>query len=130
MTGTTKNLGIAMTAGMVLVIFAALVHFVTFDRDGILGLVIGAGLGLLNMAASYAMASRALKQGMTSAMTTLMGGFFARLVLLVVLMLWFQKLAAVDAVAFALSFMMLFFMTVAIEIQLVNRTLSGNGGTA
>ena len=47
-----------------------------------------------------------------------------------VLLFWFQKLAAVDAVAFALSFMMLFFMTVAIEIQLVDRTLSGNGGTA
>jgi hypothetical protein len=119
-----------MTAGMVLVIGAALVHFVTFDRDGLMGVAIGTGVGLLNMAVSYTMATRALKQGMTSAMATLMGGFFARLIVLVVLLFWFQKLAAVDAVAFALSFMMLFFMTVAIEIQLVDRTLSGNGGTA
>jgi hypothetical protein len=119
-----------MVAGMVLLLAAAFVHFVRLDRPGLVGAGIGAGLGLLNLGAGYLVTSRALRRGMNSAMLTLLGGFFARLVLLVVGTLWFQSVAWADAVAFALAFMVFFFVYVGLEIALVERALRGKGKPA
>ena len=41
---------------------------------------IGAGLGILNLVLGYFLTRRALRQGMKSAMRTLLSGFFLRLV--------------------------------------------------
>lgn len=112
---------------MVLVLALLLVNFVTFDQAGVLGLSVGVVLGLANMAVTFMLVSN--MQSMTSIMSVLMGGFLVRLVLLVSLMLWFQRVEAVDATAFALGFMILFFVNVAFEIQLVSRGMQ-NGGTA
>lgn len=133
MTKSTRNTGIAIVACMVLMLMVATLSFVRFDNAGILGLSIGIGLGLVNMAISYKLTTATMKdptKGMESALTVLLGGFFARLLLLVVLILLFQRTPAVDAAGFAMGFMILFFANMAIELMSLSRTWNGNGGTA
>ncbi len=119
----TVSLGLALVAGMVLLLAAAAVLFIDFDRAGRNGALAGAGLGGLNLGVGYWITRRSLKRGMKSAMATLLGGFFLRLVLVVVLVLVFHKTEAVSEVAFALVFMVFFFAYVALEVVLVERTL-------
>jgi len=126
----TTNASIGLVAGMVVMLVAAMAFFVRLDSAGLAGMAIGAALGLVNMAVSYKLAARSLKQGMKSAMAVLLGGFFARLVALATLILLFQKTPSIDATSFALAFMILFFANLLLEILLVSRSLRGNGGTA
>ena len=130
MTTKTRNIGYAMVAGMVLLLAGAFVYLVRFDRPGLVGAGIGAGLGLLNLGAGYLVTSRALRRGMNSALLTLLGGFFARLVVLVAGTLWFQNVAWASELAFALAFMVFFFVYVGLEIALVERALRGKGKPA
>ena len=127
---STTNTAIALTAGMTVMLMVAAAYFVRFDRAGVLGIAIGAGLGLANLAISYKLTVRSLAKGMNSMMGVLMGGFFARLVLLVGLMLIFQGTPAISAASFALTFMIFFFANLVLEILLVSKTWQGNGGTA
>ncbi|MFI5403036.1 MAG: hypothetical protein ACHQ1G_08880 [Planctomycetota bacterium] len=121
----TATLGLTMVGGFVVLLVAASVAFIKLDREGVRGTVIGAGLGLLNLAVGYAVTRRALKRGMKSAMATLAGGFFARLLVVVGLMVLFQRTGAACPVAFALSFLVFFFVYLGIEVYLVERSLDG-----
>ena len=129
MTSTT-NTTMALVAGMIAMLVGAFVLVVQFDQAGLIGMAIGVALGLLNMGISYTLAVRSMKKGLNSAMGALLGGFFVRLILLAALTLVFQKTPAVDAAAFGLAFMILFFVNLLLEVQLVGKTWQGNGGTA
>jgi hypothetical protein len=119
-----------MAAGLALLMAIACVVFVKLDGPGLAGAGVGAGLGLLNLAVGSWITMRALKRGMKSAMATLVGGFFGRLVLVVGLLFAFQRTEAVDGVAFALVFMLFFFVYLGLEVVLVERALRGNGSPA
>ena len=80
----------------------------------------GALLGVVNRAAGASRTRRALARGMQAAMGTLVGGFFARLVLVAALIVVFHRTGAVDEVAFALVFMIFFFAYVALELRMVD----------
>ena len=126
----TSATGIALVAAMTLMLAVAMVAFVTFDSAGIVGLAVGAGIGLLNLAVGTWFTRRALGRGMKDAMAVMMGGFLVRLLLVVSLLMLFNKVDAVNEVAFALSFMVFFFVYLALEIALVDRSLRGNGSPA
>ncbi len=122
-----------MVAGMVIMLMAATAYFVRFDGAGLIGLAIGVGLGLVNMAVSLKLTASALRdpsKGMDSALLVLLGGFFARLTLLIVLTLAFQGTPSISATAFAMGFMVLFFLNLMLEMLVISRMWQGNGGTA
>ncbi|MHC4550126.1 MAG: hypothetical protein ACYTEZ_15245 [Planctomycetota bacterium] len=120
----TATVGLALVAGMVLLLAAASVLLIDFDRAGWNGAAVGAGVGLVNLALGYWITRRALRRGMRSAMATLLGGFFARLLVVVALVVVFHRTQAVSEVAFALVFMVFFFAYIALEVVLVERTVS------
>ena len=93
------SVGLALVAGMVLLLAAMCVLVLDFDRAGWTGAAIGAGLGLVNFAAGFWVTRRSLTGGLKSAMGTLLGGFFVRMVLLVVLVFLFHKTEAVSEAA-------------------------------
>ncbi|MHC4490806.1 MAG: hypothetical protein ACYTDU_04195 [Planctomycetota bacterium] len=117
------SVGLALVAGMVLLLAAASVLLIDFDRAGRNGALAGAGLGVLNLGLGYWLTRRSLRRGMKSAMATLLGGFLVRLVLVVALAFAFHSVEGISEVAFALVFMVFFFVYVAIEVLLVERTL-------
>jgi len=130
MTATTTKVLIAMTLGVALMVVGGVAYFVDLDSAGLLGAGIGAALGLLNLAVGYRMTSRAVTLGLNPALRILVGGFFVRLVLLAGLLLWFHSIPSIDEVAFALLFMLFFFVLVALEIVIVEKHLQGNGRPA
>ncbi len=117
-------------AGIVLLILVTMLYVVEFDRAGIVGALIGALAGLLNLAVSYVLAERALKRSMSAAFAVLLGGFFARLLLLVALVFLFHKTEGVNEIAFALTFIIFFFLYVGVEIVLVSRGVRSQGSHA
>ncbi|MGH8999881.1 MAG: hypothetical protein ACRDY7_10890 [Acidimicrobiia bacterium] len=120
----TAAQGLVMVGGFVALLMAASLAVIKWDRDGVRGSLIGAGLGLLNLAVGYLVTLRALRRGMRSAMTMLAGGFIARLVLVVGLMLLFRQTESVDPTAFALTFLVFFFVYLFVEVLLVERSAS------
>ena len=122
----TANAGLAMTAAFVVLLVVALLVLVDFDRAGLFGIGIGAGLGIANLVLGSWVTLRALKRGLKSAMRILLGGFFLRLLAVTALILAFQRTAAVDVVAFALTFMVFFFLYLGVEVFLVERSLNGS----
>ena len=126
----TTNAGLAMVAAFALLLGISLFVFVRFDRPGFVGAGIGAAVGIANLVVGLWLARRALRRGMKSAMGTLLGGFFARLVLLGGLVVVFARTDAVSEIAFALVFMVFFFLYVGAEIVLINGALHGARGSA
>ena len=121
----TTSQGLIMVGGFVVLLMAAAATFVSFDPDGVRGMAVGAGLGLVNLALGYVVTRRALDHGMKSAMATLAGGFIARLFVVVFLMLVFRRTGSVDPAAFALTFLVFFFLYLGVELLLVERSLAG-----
>jgi len=113
--------GLWAVGGFVLLIGAATVKVVDFDSAGWWGAGIGAALGILNLVLGGWITARALRNKDASPLGGLGGGFLARLLVLVVLTLVFQRVDAVNEAAFALVFMMFFFVFVALELVLVER---------
>jgi hypothetical protein len=126
----TTTAGLAAVGGFIVLLVAASAAFIDLDAEGLRGTAVGAGLGILNLALGYFLTRRALRQGMKSAMRTLLSGFFLRLVVVAGLTLVFQRTASVDAVAFALTFMVFFFVYLGLEVMLVERSLNGTRRTA
>jgi len=126
----TATAGLAMVGGMTCIVAVSTAWLVRFDGPGLVGLAAGAGLGLLNLAVGYRITVRALRGGMERALRTLLAGFLVRLAVLAVLILLFGRVEAVDATAFALSFMFFFFVYLVVEVLLVQRAMDGNGSPA
>ncbi|MGH9034861.1 MAG: hypothetical protein ACRD0O_03790 [Acidimicrobiia bacterium] len=119
-----------MVGAFVGLLTVASLAFVELDGAGVRGALIGAGLGLVNLAVGYAVTRRTLRQGMKSAMTMLLGGFMVRLILVVGLMLLFRRTGSVDPAAFALTFLVFFFVYLGVEMILVERSVGGTRRTA
>jgi hypothetical protein len=120
--------GLLMVAGFVVLLVGATVAVVEPDRQGVRGAAVGAGLGLVNLVVGYLVMRRALRRGMKSAMATLAGGFLARLVVVVALMLVFRRTETIDEAAFALTFLVFFFVYLGVELLLVERWLNRSRG--
>lgn len=114
-----------MVGGFVLLLVVASVAFIKLDKGGLRGTAVGAGLGLVNLGVGYLVTRRALRRGMKSAMAVLAGGFFARLLVVVGVMVALQRTGAADPTAFALTFMVFFFVYLGVEVFLVERSLNG-----
>ena len=121
----TASHGLVMAGAFIALLLVVSVAFVELDREGVRGAAIGAGLGVLNLVVGYLVTRRTLRQGMKSAMATLAGGFIARLFVVVVLMVLFQRTGSADPAAFALTFLVFFFMYLAAEVLLVERSVDG-----
>jgi hypothetical protein len=122
----TGTQGLVMVGAFIVLLVVVSATFVDLDREGVRGTVIGAALGLLNLAVGYLVTRRTLRRGMKSVMATLAGGFAARLLVLVSLMIIFQRTGAADPAAFALTFLVFFFVYLAVEVFLVERSLGGS----
>jgi ATP synthase I chain len=120
----TASQGLMMVGGFIGLLLVVAIAFVKPDGEGALGAGIGAGLGLLNLALGYIVTRRSLQQGMKSAMTTLAGGFIARLLVVVGLMLAFRRTGSVDPAAFAITFLIFFFVYLGLEMVMVERSLA------
>ena len=121
----TASQGLMMVGGFIGLLVVVAIAFVKPDGEGALGATIGAGLGLLNLALGYIVTRRSLQHGMKSAMTTLAGGFIARLLVVVGLMLAFRRTGSVDPAAFAITFLIFFFVYLGLEMVMVERSLAG-----
>ncbi len=82
----------------------------------------------MNLGGGYVVTRRALRNGMKSAMATLAGGFIARLFVVVSLMILFRRTDSIDPAAFALTFLVFFFVYLGLEMLLVERSLAPNSG--
>jgi predicted Na+-dependent transporter len=122
----TASQGLIMVGGFIGVLLVAALTFVKPDQGGARGAAIGAGLGLVNLGVGYLVTRRALRHGMKSAMATLAGGFLARLFVVVSLMLLFRRTDSIDPAAFALTFLVFFFVYLGLEMLLVERSLAGS----
>jgi hypothetical protein len=120
----TATQGLIMVAGFVGLLVLAAVAFVEPSADAGRGALVGAAFGLLNLAVGYVVTQRSLRRGMQSAMATLAGGFIARLFVVAGLMLLFRRTGAVDPAAFALTFLVFFFVYLGLEMVLVERSLA------
>lgn len=123
----TASQGLLMVAGFVGLLVLAALAFVEPDDDGARGAAVGAGLGIVNLAVGYLLTRRSLRHGMKSAMTTLAGGSIARLFVVVGLMLVFRRTESIDPAAFALTFLVFFFVYLGVEMFLVERFLARPG---
>jgi hypothetical protein len=126
----TASQGLVMVGAFIGLLVLAALAFVELDSEGVRGALIGAGLGIVNLAVGYVLTRRTLRQGMKSAMNTLLGGFFVRLVVVVGLMLFFRRTGSVDPAAFALTFLVFFFVYLGVELVLVERSVGGTRRTA
>ncbi|MGH9041490.1 MAG: ATP synthase subunit I [Acidimicrobiia bacterium] len=126
----TASQGLLAVGGFVGLLVVTTLMFVDLDPDGVRGALIGAGLGVLNLAVGYVVTRRTLRHGMKSAMATLAGGFLARLFVVVALMLLFRRTESVDPAAFALTFLVFFFVYLGVELLQVERSMSTTRRTA
>jgi zinc transporter ZupT len=114
-----------MTGAFIVLLVVVAATFVDMDRQGVRGTAVGAGLGIVNLVVGYIVTRRTLRRGMKSAMAMVAGGFIARLAVLASLMVVFQRTGAADPAAFALTFLVFFFVFLAVEVLLVERSLDG-----
>ena len=121
----TATLGLLMITGFVAVLIAVSASLLNLDASGLRGVGVGAVLGLVNLAVGSFVTRRSLRQGMKSAVATLVGGFFVRLVVLVALFVTFERSDTVDPAAFALTFMIFFFVYLGVELFMVERSATG-----
>lgn len=119
----TASQGLLMVGAFIALLVGTTVAVVEPDRQGARGAAVGAGLGLVNLGVGYLVIRRALRRGMQSAMATLAGGFMARLIVVVALMLVFRRTDTIDEAAFALTFLVFFFVYLGVELLLVERSL-------
>ena len=125
----TATAGLLSAGGFVVLLLVTSAAFVDLDRDGIRGIIVGVGLGLVNLGLGYLATRWALRHGQKSAMATVAGGFLARLLVVAGLMVVFQRTGAADPAAFALSFLVFFFVYLGVELLLVERSLAGSRKT-
>jgi hypothetical protein len=113
-----------LTAAMGLFTVAALVAVVVYrglDGAVLVGLGLGAGLGAVNLAAGGFLLSWTLRRRPKWALAVSLGGFFVRLGLLLGLTYAFWAPEWVDAVTFAIGFVVFFFLFLVVEIGIVGR---------
>ena len=121
----TTTAGLIAVGGFLVLLVVASAAFIHLDAEGLRGTAIGVGLGLLNFAVGYMVTRRALRQGMKSALRTLLAGFLVRLLAVAGLMVVLHRTKLADPAAFGLTFMFFFFVYMGLEVLLVERSLNG-----
>ena len=117
-------------AGMVVLILLALVGtgLVLIGQKGsdatLTGALVGVGLGGLSLLLESLSLAWSLRQKPSWTLGISLGGFFLRLVLVVVLTLVFDGIEAVNAVTFALTYVVSFLAFVGIQVWAVSRMMS------
>ena len=114
--------GLLVTGGFVVLVAAVSLFFVSFSSASARGVALGAALGIVNLVVGLIVTRRSMRQGVTSTTATVAGGFGARLVVLVALFLAFRGSSTVDAAAFGLTFVAFFFVYLAAEIVMIERS--------
>jgi hypothetical protein len=123
----TATQGLIMIGAFVALLLVTAVSIVKFDGEGLRGVAIGAGLGVLNLALGSLATRRVLRTRMQAAIGTVAGGFLIRLVVVVVMIVAFQRSGAVDPTAFALTFLIFFFVYLGVELLMIERSLTPTG---
>ena len=117
-------------AGMVVLILLALIGtgVVLIGQKGsdatLTGALVGVGLGGLSLFVESLSLTWALRQKPTWTLGISLGGFFVRLVLVVVLTLVFDGIESVSAVTFALTYVVSFLAFVGIQVWAVSRMMA------
>jgi hypothetical protein len=93
------------------------------------GLLIGAGLGGLNLLVEAFALLWALAKRPTATLKLSLGGFFFRLVLVSVLIVVFHGVESVDAVTFGLTYVASFFLFLGLQIWIISRVLARSGSS-
>ena len=119
----TATPGLILAGAFVVVLVVVLITSVEPDSEGVRGALIGTALGLLNLGVGYLVMRRALRQGMKQALTAVAAGMIARLLLVAGLMILFRRTGAADPAAFALTFLVFFFVYLGVEVLLVEQSL-------
>lgn len=117
----TATQGLLMVGGFIALLLVMLIGFVKLDAHGMRGAEVGAALGLVNLLVGSLLTRRALRNGMKSATATMAGGFIVRMLVLVSLILIFRRTATVNPAAFALTFLVFFFVYLGVELLMVER---------
>jgi len=120
-TSSRVLVGVLMMGFMTVAALVGVLLYRGIDGPSLAGLGIGAGLGFVNLAGSGLLLFWALKRRPKSALTISLGGFFVRLGLLLGLTYWFWDVESVDAITFAISFVIFFFLFLVVEIGIVGR---------
>lgn len=120
MTQTTRRI-LPVALGFVVLVAVASAVVIDFDVAAVRGIAIGAALGVVNLVAGLAVTRRSLQYGVKALTATLALGFGARLIVLVSLFLLFQQTTAVDAAAFGLTFIVFFFVYLAVEMVMIEQ---------
>lgn len=117
----TATQGLVMIGGFIVLLLVVSTTFVKLNSSGVRGAEVGAALGIVNLLVGALLTRRSLRHGMKSATAMLAGGFIARLLVLVVAMLIFERTHTVNPAAFALTFLVFFFVYIGVELILVER---------
>jgi hypothetical protein len=120
----TASQGLVMVGGFIGLLVVVALAFVEPNGDGARGFAIGAAFGIANLGLGSIVTRRSLRHGMKSAMTMLAGGFIARLVVVVGMMLLLRRTGSADPAAFALTFLVFFFAYLGVEMILVDRSMT------
>ena len=130
MTTSSRALAGALLMGaMTIAALLAVVIFRGLEGPALAGLGIGAGLGAVNLALGGGLLWWTLKRRPKAALIVSLVGFFARLGILLGLTYWFWSVPEVDAITFAVSFVVFFFLFLVVEIGIVSRASKGPAGT-
>jgi hypothetical protein len=119
----TATPGLILAGVFVVVLAVVLVATVELDKKSVRGTLIGVALGLVNLAVGYVVMRRALRNSLKTGLKTVVGGMIARLLVVAGLMILFQRTGAADPAAFALTFLVFFFVHLGLEVFLVERSL-------
>lgn len=125
----TASRALVMVAGFVALLVVVSVSALKLSPEWVRGTAVGTALGVVNLAVGYVVTRRALVHGMRTALTTIAGGFIARLLVLATLIVVFQRTRAADPAAFALAFLVFFFAFLGVEVLLVERSLDHTRST-
>jgi hypothetical protein len=120
---TNTTIGYLAAGTFVLLLGGALAFAVEFDRPGLAGIGLGALAGALNLVVGLRLTARALRRGGKSVLRTMVGGFFGRFITLVVLIVVFHSMEAVNEVGFGITFMIFFMVFMGLEVRLVEKSL-------
>ena len=121
MTASRATVGAFVMGAVLVALLVAVLALREFAGAAVAGLAVGAGVGGLNLVVGSWLLSWALKNRPKAALKVSLGGFFVRLALLLVLTWVFWTVPGVDAVTFAISFVIFFFLFLVVEIVIIGR---------
>ncbi|MHC4469466.1 MAG: hypothetical protein ACYTDY_02955 [Planctomycetota bacterium] len=128
MTARTAALGIVLLLLLALLGSAGILVLRGVTAPVLTGLLVGAGLGGLNLLVESLSLSWALKKKPSATLAISLCGFLIRLVMVSVLIIWFARTPSVDAVAFALAYVASFFVFLVLQVWAISR-VQGKAGT-